>query len=359
MKQSTRILIVLAIILSIPALASTAVPTAKKEKAAEAAIESSPSLHQYTTQGTLGGGQPISITVVAPSSDEGSARAALSAALGRAMAFEREFFAEGGVESQLNALKRGQPLTLSADGFEFISRSVKLATLTGGWFDITAPSQKNWFQKKDWRRISLDETAKTVTFKSDGMAVDFHRIAPGFATDIAMDELAKQGFTNAMAEVGPVHRNSGRDIFTPWNIQIGFGENSTDGNAYRAYRYNISNVAAATVTPSGLGKGLVDPLNKKPVSDNAMRSITILAADATTATAYALAAYTVGPKFGLQYVEAHPETRGIMVDVSGNLLASRGLNIVTAPERDDNKQATADGGSNDLRQKQREESQEQ
>ncbi len=355
MKHSARLFFILAAILAVPSIATSAVPTAKKDKAAEPAAEVSSAPHQYNSDASLSFGMPISITVVATSSNEGAARSALSSAVGRALSFDREFFSEGGAESQINALQHGQSLTLSQDGFDFISRSVKLATLTGGWFDITTPSQKNMFQKKDWRRVSLDENAKTISFKSDGMAVDLKKIAPGFVADIVMDELAKQGFTNAMVEVGPVHRNSGRDIFTPWNIQIGFGEKNGDGNAYRAYRYNISNVAAATVSPDGLGKGLVDPLSKKPVADNSIRSITILAADAMTATAFALAAYTVGPKFGLQYVEAHPETRGIMVDMGGNLLASRGLNVVAAPEREDAPQASAAGGPNDLRQREREE----
>lgn len=347
----------LALVILIPAFATSAVPTAKKDNVAEQKTVSSP--HQYTQQASLVTGAPITITVVASSSQEASARSAISAALSRALTFDRDFFSDNGIESQLTNLKRGQTVSLSQDGFDFVSRAIDLAILTGGWFDITAPSPKSLFQKKDWRRIALDSNTRTISFKSSGMLVDAKKVAPGFVADLVIDELVKQGFTNAKVEVGPVHKNSGRDIFTPWSIQIGFGEKTQEDNAFRAYRYDISNVAAATVTPEGLGNGLIDPGNKKQISSRGLRSVTIFAADAMTANAFALAAYTIGPKYGMQFVEAHPETRGIMVDPKGRLLASHGINFIPAPERQDIEQTGPNGGSNDLRQKEREESQEQ
>jgi thiamine biosynthesis lipoprotein ApbE len=366
MKRVTPVLFSLAALLclALPLSTSASAPEkaekAKVEKAA-APVEAPSGRHQYGSQIPLTTGIAAQATVVASSSEAGRAQAALAAAFSRAQAFDQEFFTEGGVEAKLASLPQGQALALSPDGFEFFKRAVSLATLTGGWFDITGPSGKSFFTKKDWRRLSLDDRARTIALRSSGMAFDLRRAAAGYEADLLLDELSKQGFTDAMVQVGDVHRNIGKDIFTPWNITLEFGAGSDTESARRALRYDIQNIAAATVNPQGMGSKLTDPLNKKVVDALGMRSITVFAADAMTATAFALAAYTIGPKFGLQFIEAHPETRGIMVDRGGNMLASRGLTIVAASHEQSEEQraAAAVGGSNDLRQKEREEALEQ
>ncbi|MFH0799407.1 MAG: FAD:protein FMN transferase, partial [Pseudomonadota bacterium] len=218
---------------------------------------------------------------------------------------------------------------------------------------------KSFFLQRDWRRISMNNADRTVAFKSDGMRLDIKRFSPGFMVDLALDSIEKAGFANAMVRVGGAQRNIGRDIFTPWSIQIGLGGKS-DKLAHRALNYSISNVASATVTADGLGRGLIDPHSKRPVSNNLAQSTTVIAASAATATAYALAAYTLGPRIGLRFVEAHPEVKIIIVDTDGNLLASAGLGVSSPTALiDSQRTAPYDGGSNDLRQKQIEEERDQ
>jgi hypothetical protein len=154
----------------------------------------------------------------------------------------------------------------------------------------------------------------------------------------------------------------GRDIFTPWSFQIGFGNRGDKGGelARRALNYSLSNVAATTVTSHDLGSGLMDPHSKQPASGNGSQSITVIAADASTSTAYALAAFVLGAKNGLKFVMSHPESKGIMVDSDGNLVASAGLGSASAPATVENQRSVAsDGGPNDLRQKENEEKSDQ
>ncbi|MFH1830039.1 MAG: FAD:protein FMN transferase [Pseudomonadota bacterium] len=354
MKITTRMLSLVAAMILIPAIASTAVTTSAA-KSKTSATEETSYQHQYSAEAQFNAGA-LTATIVASSFDEGRAQATLSRALSRAHAFDVEV---ASIEDRLNSLSKGETIELSPDMFAFISKAKDLAAITHGWFDPTAPSPKNWFIKRDWRRIKLNPESRTLSLNSNGIKFDLGRIATGFITDLMLDEIANEGFTNAMVETGTVHRNSGRDIFTPWNIIIGFGENATSTGTYRAYRYNIKDVAAATVTPTGLGQGLTDAHNKKPVKANGIRSVTVFASDATTATAFALASYTLGPKHGLRYIEAHPETMCIMVDSSGTLIASKNMTIVDSKERADIRQTEATGGPNDLRQKKHEESMEQ
>lgn len=291
----------------------------------------------------------VTATVIASPGDKGRAEAALSRALSRARVFASEVPA---LQERLDTLAKGEKIELSPDAFAFMNKAKELAAQTNGWFDPTAPSPKNTFLKKDWRRIRLDSMSRTLWLRSDDMKFDLRRLATGFAADMIMDELTQSGFANAAAVVGPVQRNVGHNIFTPWNVTIGFGEGPTQTGTYRAYTYNVKDVGAATVTATGLGNGLTDAQNKKEVTPDEVRSVTVFAHDAATATAFALAAYTLGPKHGLRYIEAHPEMMCVMVDNVGQLFASKNMNISHAPERTAVKQ---EGGSNDLKQKQREE----
>lgn len=340
-------------LLLIPALALPALTTTKG-KVAPSSVSSGPSFRQHSAQSQLSNGTPVVLTIIAAGVEEGRAQAAMSAALARAQTFERELFAPGGLEAQLASLPRGQAIALSPDAFALISRAVEIAARTEGWFDIAGPSPANWFTQRDWRRIRLDPAAHTLSFKSDGMQLDLRRIALGYEADLCMEEISRHGFANAMVEVGPVRRVSGRDLFTPWSIQIGFGGDGSQ-YAYRAFTYALTNIATATVTGDGLGSGLIDPRSKKVVSDTLMKSITTLANDATTATAYALASYTLGPRIGMRFVEAHPEVKGVLVDNDGKLFASTGLGATNTQPPAESQPAGFDGGPNDLKQKQVEE----
>ena len=352
-----KILILLAAITLIPAIASTAVTTDKPEEK-DAAMETATAivdLGQFTASDNSGFGA-ITATVVSSPGDKGRAESALSRALSRARAFAVEVPT---LEERLNALAKGERIELSPEAFAFITRAKELASQTHGWFDPTAPSPKNMFFSKDWRRIKLDPETRTLWLRAAEMKFELGRIATGFAADIITDELAESGFANTKVEVGEVHRNKGHDIFTPWNVTIGFGEGPTQTGTYRAYRYNIKDVAAATVTSNGLGSGLIDAHNKKAVKTDGVRSVTVFSYDATTATAFAIAAYTLGAKHGLRFIESHPEMMCVIVDDGGTLLASKNMNITNTAERSAIRQNSTGGGSNDLKQKQREESMEQ
>ena len=369
MKNRIHATLILLAIVALPSIASTAMTEDSTAKAAAAATDTaapaaaavaaavpSAGTRQFSAEAQLSTGDAIAATIVVDPSDEGRAKAALSNAISRAQQFFGEFFSQGGVASQLDGLGKGKELELSPTGFEFISRAVTLGKQTDGFFDIAGPSPKHLFMKSDSRRISLNSGKRTISFKSDDMKLDLGRIALGYACDLMMETISADGFANANVTAGPVTRNIGRDIYTPWDVVVGFGETTSTG-AHRAYRYGVSNVATATVSPDGLGRGLIDPLNKKEVSfAEGLRSVTVIASNAMNATAFALAAYTVGPEYAMKYVMGHTSIRGIIVDGQGNLVASKNMVVEGVPyEKSMNEQTASDGGPNDQKQREREE----
>jgi len=311
---------------------------------------------QFSAQSTLLDGTPVSMIIVADESMQKAAESAVSDAVSRITSMDRQIFSTEGFQEKINSLTRSQALELPFEIFDLISKSVELSALTKGWFDLAAPSKKDIFIKRDWRRIVLDENSRTIAFKSDGMQIDLSKISKGYYADVAIGEASKAGFGNAMVEIGSIQRNIGQDIFTPWKVDIGFGEGASGSFAHRAASYKIRNIASATVSENSMGSGLIDGRNKLPVSQGQMRSVTTLAQNAARATAYALAVYAIGPKYAMHFVNRHPDAKGIIVDKSGQIASSEGLNtgstsLVNRWQTENIK----DGGPNDLKKKEQEE----
>ncbi len=344
----------LSLTLLVPAMAVSA-PT-------EARDESSPSTsalqrRQFDAQATLATNLPMSITIIATTAGEGQAHAAMSSAITRAAALAGELIGPGGLQEKLNQIGAGKSIALSPDAFAFFKKAKLLAAQTNGWFDIAAPSPRGWFVQRDWRRIHLNPIDRTVSLKSSDMRFDLTRFAEGFLTDIALDALRSHGITNAQVMIGWAQRNIGNDIFTPWTVRIDFGAQGEAKFASRALSYSLPNVATATVTPSGLGRDLIDAHNRKPILNSDVRSVTTIAADAASAVANGIAVYTLGAKNGVKYLISHASVKGIVVAGDGALYASAGLDAATAKRASSEKpRISGDGGSNDLRQKEREES---
>jgi thiamine biosynthesis lipoprotein ApbE len=282
---------------------------------------------QFSYRHLLTGGIAMEITIIAMESDKKRADDAAMQAISKISALDAELFSHGGISEKLNSLGKGERLKVPPEIFTMLSKAAELSHQTDGFYDVAAPSPKGMFIQRDWRRIVFDEGNFTVNYKSDDMKLDLNKIAPAFFTDLIADGLLASGLTSFMISTGNVCRYHGRDIFTPWSLQIGFGTGELSGYAKRAWNFSLNNSSAATITSSSIGDGFIDGRNKMPISPGSMQSVTILANDAMTAGAFAFAVYALGPKHGMRYIEAHPAIKGIMVDNSGALVASAGLNL--------------------------------
>lgn len=218
---------------------------------------------------------------------------------------------DGGVEARLNSVKQGTPVETDGDVFALLARAKELTKLTGGWFGITA-------QSKNRHGLSLNPATHTVTVSGSDLSVDLKDITLGFLADVAIDTIRGAGFPDARVDVASIGRTIGHDIYTPWNVKIGFGGEGLN-LAHRALSYNLSNTAFAAVTPDGMGR------TRDQDPKNALRSVTVFAGDASSAVAYAIATFAQGAKAGFRFIEMHPEIRGVIVDANGVISTSTGL----------------------------------
>ncbi len=249
--------------------------------------------------------------------------------------------------SQLSAAAGGPMKPLSPELFEVLQRSKIIAQATDGAFDPTfhgvgelwrfepgaAPPSREAVAARlplvDWRAIELDPNTRSGRLARVGMKLGLGAIAKGYGVDRASQVLVDHGFPNHIVEGGGDTYVAGTKAGAPWRVGI----QRPDGPGSLAA---IPASDRAIVTSGSYQRFLVvdgqryahiiDPRTGWPL-DEALSapSVTLLAANATDADAYATAVAVMGPEAGFRFVEAHPELDVVFLLQDGTLKVSSRL----------------------------------
>jgi len=216
--------------------------------------------------------------------------------------------------STLNGAGAGQFVPLSAESLEVLHAARDAHVATDGAFDVTCrplvelwrraaqrgapPSESELADARDASHWSLIELTDTGAVKRrDSARVDLGGIAKGRAIDRAADVLRAAGVSGAMVDVGGDLVCFGRPATgEKWSIDV--------RNPFGPGKMAAFEVTEASVCTSGnyarfaeiagvRYSHIVDPRNGRPV-DSAV-SVTVLAATAMTADAWATALSVLGP----------------------------------------------------------------
>lgn len=156
-------------------------------------------------------------------SDEEKAQSAINKAFEEIGRIENIFtvFRAESEASKINRLRKNEKLQLSEETFYLIKRSIEYSEKTGGTFDITVkPLVDLWNEAKQdnklpsddaikavlahtgYQNIVLNERVHTISFKKEGMALDFGGIAKGYATGRAIKVLREADIKDALVRLG-------------------------------------------------------------------------------------------------------------------------------------------------------------
>lgn len=237
--------------------------------------------------------------------------------------------------SDVNRRAAAMPISVDADFWNVLAASRVYYRLSDGGFDPTIyPLMRLWgFTKRqgripakneldsvlplvDFDKITLDKSAHTVHFESDGMALDFGGIAKGYAVDRAIEMLKKRGVKNAIIDAGgnfyALGTPNGREhwragIRHPLKhdaliamlpvTDIGV---ATSGNYERFFEINGKKYCH-----------IIDPRTGRPVEG--MLSATIIADTAMAADALSTSAFVLGEKNGMRLIESLPGVEGMLI----------------------------------------------
>lgn len=256
-------------------------------------------------------------------------------------------------ESQTNRINDAagiMPVTVDAEVFNLIERSIAISKITQGAFDISYGSidKTLWnFDKEmtqlpsveearkmvhliDYRNIILDKENSTVFLKEKGMRIGFGGIGKGYAAEMAKKVLIDNGISSGII-------NASGDL-TAWGLQPN-GKQWTIGIAnpdfpQEAFSYlNISNKAVATsgnyekyVMIGGKKYShTIDPKTGLPITG--IKSVTIISDNAEFADAMATPISVMGINAGLYLINQIPDLYCIIIDDNNKVYTSKNINL--------------------------------
>ena len=253
-------------------------------------------------------------------------------------------------ESAVNLINRNAgiaPVKVDGEVFKLIERSLQIAELTHGAFDITYYAAEKSFITQDdtpvkisakkaanrinFQSVALDAKAQTVFLKEPGMRIGFGANSKGYAADRAKYMLLMQGVRSGVI-------NAGGDLLAwgtqpdnaPWTVATA----DPSQKAQPFANIDISNMAIATSVSvqkntAVINKkypGTINPDKGFPVSD--IKSASVISTSAEFADAMAAPVIAMGINAGLYLINKLNQIACIIVDDQDRIYSSKDVNIV-------------------------------
>ncbi|BAV06871.1 thiamine biosynthesis lipoprotein [Filimonas lacunae] len=295
-------------------------------------------------------GNRFEITVVA--FDESWAEACIHDAVTEIQRIETLLttFQDNSETNQVNRMAGIQPVEVSAEMLQLVSRSVKLSKLTQGAFDITYGSVDKRFWNFDttmqslpdkataaasvrlinYRNIVINEEQSTLFLKEKGMRIGFGGIGKGYAAERAKAVLQQKGVTSGIV-------NASGDLTTwgtqpdghPWTVGIA----NPDIPHQLFSSLTISGMAIATsgnyekyvVIDGKKYSHTIDPSTGMPVQG--IKSVSILCPNAEMADAMATPVMIMGIKAGLHMINQIKGMACLIINDHNQLFTSANIRL--------------------------------
>ena len=292
-------------------------------------------------------GSDFEIIVVA--NDENQGQAYIDVAINEIKRIENKIssWSTTSETATINANAGIQPVKVSEEIFNLIQRSIKIAKLTNGAFDISyAAMDKIWkfdgsmtemptpeaikksVEKVGYQNIILDKEKSTVFLKLSGMKIGFGGIGKGYAADKAKELLqgmgVKAGVINAS---GDMNTWGLQPDGKPWKVGISNPVNKekvfswfdlTDGAVVTSGNYE-KHVKFNGITYTHI----INPKTGYPA--HGIYSSTIFSKSAELCDALATSVFVMGVQQGLDFINQLKGVECVIVDENLKLYFSTNL----------------------------------
>lgn len=248
--------------------------------------------------------------------------------------------------SRVNQSAGREPVVVSEETMELVERSLEIARLTEGGFNIAVgpavevwsvteqqrlPTESELAQLKalvDWRRIELDKSHHTIRLPLAGMRIDVGGIGKGYAADRAAEAMRRAG-----AKGGVVALSGDIKAFGSLPGSRGFPVGIRHPRHEEAL-LAVLDLADEAISTAGDYERyferdgvryhhILDPDTLQP--SRACQSVTVIAADGTMADGLDTGVFVRGPERGMALIERLPGVEAVIVDADGRVLVSSGL----------------------------------
>jgi len=299
-------------------------------------------------------GTDVTITVVAPTIEEGSAAIDAGMAELRRLDAMMSLYKDDSEITKVNRAAGMHPVKVSPEMIEVIEDAAVVSRLSGGVFDVTVgPLVVLWQMRLkagkiptdeeitrirplvNYRNIVLDRKASTIFLKKADMILDFGGIK-GYMADRTADVIRKRGITNAIIAVaGDIwvlgHREDGK----PWRIGVQHPrqQNKTLAVLDLSDKYisTSGDYERFVIVEHKRYHHIIDPRTGKP--SKGVISVTLIGNKGALIDPLAKAPFILGPEEGLKIVK-NVGAEAIIVDDQGKVYTTDGIkNLLDEPMR--------------------------
>lgn len=291
-------------------------------------------------------GTLVTITAVAPT--ESVAHAAMTAGFKEVRRLEEllSTWIDGSELSRVNRSAGQRPVPVSADTLAVVKRSLEIAAITDGGFNIAVgPAVDAWSVTErqripsdaelrelvpltNWAGIQVDDKQGTIFLPRVGMRIDVGGIGKGFAADRVVEVMKTSGAVAGVVALSGDIKAFG-DLPGASGFPVGIRHPRQEDGVLAVVRLKDEAISTAGDYERFFERDgvryhhILDPRTLKPARE--CQSVTVIAREGLMADGLDTGIFVLGPERGMALVERLPDVEAIIVDRDGRMLLSSGL----------------------------------
>jgi thiamine biosynthesis lipoprotein len=248
--------------------------------------------------------------------------------------------------SHVNATAGRQPVQVSRETLELVVRSLDMALLTHGGFNIAlGPAIDAWsvtdrqripddeeLQRLrslvDWTSIQLNKEARTIYLPREGMRIDVGGIGKGYAADRAVEEMKRAGAAGGSVALSGDIKTFGL-LPDRKGFPVGIRHPRKEGALIAMIDLKDEAISTAGDYERFFERDgvryhhILDPQTLRPA--RTCQSVTVIAKEGTMADGLDTGIFVLGPEQGMALVERLPNVEAVIIDHEGTMTVSSGL----------------------------------
>ena len=248
--------------------------------------------------------------------------------------------------SRVNAAAGLEAVQVSGETLELVRRSIEIADLTDGGFNIAiGPAVEAWgvldrqqipsreqlerlMELLDVRDIRLNEKEGTLALAKRGMKIDVGGIGKGYAADRAIEAMQAAGATAGVVALSGDIKTFGR-LPDGAKFPVGIQHPRREGAVIAVIELQNEAISTAGDYERFFERDgvryhhILDPRTLLPARE--CQSVTIIAKDGIWADGLDTGIFVMGPGRGMELVEHLEGVEAIIIDAEGRVHLSSGL----------------------------------
>ncbi|NGZ02389.1 MAG: thiamine biosynthesis protein ApbE [Nitrospira sp. WS238] len=248
--------------------------------------------------------------------------------------------------SHVNAEAGRRPVRVSQETVELVARSLDMAQLTRGGFNIALgpavdawsvterqriPDDEELRQLKpllDWTSIQVNRETKTIYLPREGMRIDIGGIGKGYAADRAIEQMKRAGATGGVVALSGDIKTFGV-LPEQSGFPVGIKHPRREGELVAIVELKDEAISTAGDYERFFEREgvryhhILAPQTLQPA--RACQSVTIIAKEGVVADGLDTGIFVLGPEEGMALVEGLPGVEAVIIDAEGTMMVSSGL----------------------------------